>query len=147
MKLCYDLLRVFIISEAWNPVTFLTFLFRRSRHHWLLLLPLVFGVVLATTVLASGPILIDALMEFGLRRTLLNANARYDILYLSARESADKDTYQSIDDQLDDFLSERLIHQDTNTIPAGHVGFMYPWQKGQMALDRRLTLGLATSMI
>lgn len=122
-------------------MTFLSFLFRRSRHHWLLLLTLVFGVILATTFLASGPVLIDALMEFGLRRTLLNADAKSDVFYLSVKESSNRGEYQVLNDQLQDFLTERLNHLDTNFIPAGHVGFMFPWENGQMSLDRRLTLG------
>jgi ABC-type lipoprotein release transport system permease subunit len=122
-------------------VTFLTFIFRRSRHHWLLLLTLVFGIILATTFLASGPILIDALMEFGLRRTLLNANAKDDVLYLSVRESSNRDEYQAMDDQVQSFLKERLNHLDVNIIPVGHVGYMYPWVKGRLSLERRFTLG------
>jgi len=122
-------------------VNFLSFLYRRSRHHWLLLLTLVFGIVLATTFLASGPILIDALMEFGLRRTLLNANLRDDVFYLTLRETADQDTFQVTNDQLQDFFKERPNHLVTNLIPAGHVGFMHPWENGEISLDRRLTLG------
>jgi len=122
-------------------VTFLFFLYRRSRHHWLLLFTLVFGVILATTFLASGPILIDALMEFGLRRTLLNADAKADVIYLSVRESSDQAEYQILNDQVQDFFIERLNPLDTNFVPAGHVGFMYPWENGQMSLDHRVTLG------
>ena len=122
-------------------MNFLSFLYRRSRYHWLLLLTLVFGIVLATTFLASGPILVDALMEFGLRRTLLNANLREDVLYLTLRESADQEQYLVTNHQLQDFLNERLNHLVTNLVPSGHVGFMHPWEHGKISLDRRLTLG------
>ena len=122
-------------------MNFLSFLYRRSRHHWLLLLTLVFGIVLATTFLASGPILIDALMEYGLRRTLLNANLREDVLFLTLRQTADQDLYQVTHDQLQEFLKERLNHLVTNIVPTGHVGFMHPWEDGKISIDRRLTLG------
>ncbi len=124
-----------------NFVFFLTFLFRRSRHHWMVLLTLAFGVILATAFLASGPILIDALMEFGLRRSLLNANSRRDVFYLIARESSDQGDYQILDAQLQDFIHERLDDLDVAFIPSGHVGFMYAWQDEEPVLDRRLTLG------
>jgi len=97
-------------------MNFITFLQHRSRHHWLLLLTLVFGVVLATTLLSSGPILVDALMEFGLRRTLLNASLREDIFYLTLRESADQEQYQVTNDQLLNFLNDRLNDQITNLV-------------------------------
>jgi ABC-type lipoprotein release transport system permease subunit len=126
-------------------VNFLSFLYRRSSYHWLLLLTLFFGVILATTFLASGPILIDALMEFGLRRTLLNANAKGDVFYLSVRESSKADEYQAMDDQVQGFLMERFDHLDIDLIPTGHVGFLYPWEKGKISLERRLTLGFYDS--
>jgi ABC-type lipoprotein release transport system permease subunit len=122
-------------------VTFISFLFRRSRHYWLLLLTLVFGVILATTFLASGPVLIDALMEFGLRRTLLNAEVKTDVVYLSVRESSNQKEYQALDDQLQNFIVERSNPLVTNLIPVGHVGYMHLWRNGQIFPDQRLSLG------
>ena len=119
----------------------ITYLFRRSRHHWLLLLTLIFGVLMATTFLASGPVLLDALMEYGLRRTLLNANLREDVFYLTVRESSNQGEYQAMDDQVQGYFRERLNHLDINLIPTGYTGLMYPWQNGEMSIDRRLTLG------
>jgi hypothetical protein len=111
-------------------MTFLSFLWRRSRHHWLLLLTLILGVLLATTFLASGPILIDVLLEFGLRRTLMNANLREDVFYLTLRESADQETYLATHDQLQDYFQNQLNQMVTNLVPAGHVGFCIPGKTG-----------------
>jgi len=122
-------------------VNLYTFLYRRSRQHWLLLLTLIFGVLLATAFLASGPVLVDALMEFGLRRTLLNANTQADVLYFTIRESADPAVYQRINDRLEAFLSESLGAMVDGLTPAGNVGFLYPWEDGKIDLERRLTVG------
>ena len=96
---------------------------------------------MATTFLASGPVLLDALMEYGLRRTLLNANLREDVFYLTVRESSNQGEYQAMDDQVQGYFRERLNHLDINLIPIGYTGLMYPWQNGEMSIDRRLTLG------
>ncbi|KPJ89979.1 MAG: hypothetical protein AMJ53_15180, partial [Gammaproteobacteria bacterium SG8_11] len=88
-----------------------------------------------------GPILIDALLEFGLRRTLLNADVREDLLFLSTRESFNKDEHDAIYYQLQDFLEQKLKPLDFDIIPSGHVGYMYPWPNGEISLDQRLTLG------
>jgi ABC-type lipoprotein release transport system permease subunit len=106
-----------------------------------LLLTLVFGIILATTILASGPILIDALMEFGLRRTLLNANLREDIFFLTVRASGEQEEYQVINDQVHEFFNQRLNDLINDLITSGHVGFLHPWENGKASLERRLTLG------
>ena len=119
----------------------LKFIFRRSRRHWLLLATQIFGVLLATAFLASGPVLIDALLEFGLRRVMVNASLHSDVLTFSVRESADPDQYAAIAARLDAFLTETLPQVSGGLTPSGNVGFLYPWQDGEIVLDQRLTLG------
>jgi len=122
-------------------VTTLIYLLRRSKYHWLLILTLIFGVVLATAFLASGPILIDALIELGLQQTLLTADEKGDLLYLSIRELPDQENFQVIDRRVRDFMAEYLKPLEVDLIPAGHIGYMYPWESGKISSDYRLTMG------
>jgi hypothetical protein len=118
-----------------------SFLRHRFRYHWLLLLTLIFGVILGSTFLASGPVLVDALLEFGLRRTLLNADLREDVFYLTLRETSNQNQFEARDAQVQSFVEERLPNLVAKLTPTGHVGFMYPWQNDRLILDHRLTLG------
>jgi putative ABC transport system ATP-binding protein len=58
--------------------TLILILIRRTRRYWQVLATLSLGVILATALLASGPVLVDTAIEFGLRRTLLNADPAAD---------------------------------------------------------------------
>ena len=102
-------------------MNFFSFLYRRSKYHWLLLLTLIFGIILASAFLASGPVLIDTLLEYGLRRTLLNANSKEDIFHLTLRETSDEDQYLRIDDHISKFIDDRVSQLEIDLIPTGNV--------------------------
>jgi hypothetical protein len=121
-------------------LTPLSFLFRRASHYWPLLLTLSFGVILATTFLASGPVLVDAVLEFGQRRTLLDTRATTNLLYLTARETFDQEGYQNLDQQVQGYLENQLMGLFAGLVPSGHVGYLYPWQEGETSSDHRVIL-------
>ena len=74
----------------------LSFLVRRASRYWPVLATLSLGVVLATALLASGPLLVNTVVEFGLRRTLLNAETLSANLRLVLSEKPDSSQFRAL---------------------------------------------------
>ncbi len=75
-------------------MTFLPFILRRARRHWQIWTTLCLGVLLATALLATGPLLVDTVIEFGLRRTLLSSEPLQSHMRVKTRAAADQATYR-----------------------------------------------------
>src|SRR5215204_2632242 len=68
-----------MVSAAWRVVL------KRSLSDWLILLAAFITILLATTLLASGPIYADAVTLSGVRRTLHDSPVRDSNVEVSAR--------------------------------------------------------------
>ncbi|MBI5035405.1 MAG: ABC transporter permease [Chloroflexi bacterium] len=75
---------------------FLPFILRRATRHWQILLTLSLGVVLTTALLASGPLLVDAVIEMGLYRTLQSSGAVESNLRLTTNARVDQAGFQNL---------------------------------------------------
>jgi ABC-type lipoprotein release transport system permease subunit len=116
------------------------FLLRRTRYHWQQFITLVLGVILATTFMAAAPLLVDAVIELGLRRTLSDAGTAAGSLYLTTRQTPESEQHQALEEQLRLRLQTILGSRITQVIPSGRVGLMYPWRDGKLANARRIKL-------
>ncbi|VAW31931.1 hypothetical protein MNBD_CHLOROFLEXI01-3658, partial [hydrothermal vent metagenome] len=81
-------------------MTFWTFILRRAARHWQLLITLSLGVLLSTAMLASSPILVNTVVEFGLRRTLLAADSATSDLRLKATGRSDAAGYTTLNEEV-----------------------------------------------
>lgn len=121
-------------------MTRLKFLMRRARAYWQMLATLSLGVILATAFLASGPLLIDTAIQFGLRRTLLNGTESSNSLTLTGRKAPNSDQYAALDEEIQRFLQERFPNQLTEVVPFARVGLLYPWQERRIITNRRIAV-------
>ncbi len=89
-------------------MAFLPFILRRARRHWQILLALSLGVVLTTALLASGPLLVDAVVEIGLYRTLESSGATGGNLRLTTTARVDQSGFQTLDREIQILLRAAL---------------------------------------
>lgn len=111
-------------------MTFLTFILRRARRHWQVLLTLLFGVLLATALLASSPMLVDTVVEFGLRRTLISPDPLQGNLRLRGYGRIDADTFATLHENVTNTVQARLSDHLTAIVPAVGGRWMTPWLDG-----------------
>jgi hypothetical protein len=120
----------------------IAFILRRAARHWQILLTLILGVVVATALLASSPVLVNTVVEFGLRRTILSADPLAGNLRLRAFGNLSKEAY----DQLDvDIKSAAIAHLGPyldQVVPVAIGRWLSPWQADQISSDQRVALQL-----
>ena len=118
----------------------LSFLARRASRYWPVLATLSLGVVLATALLASGPLLVNTVVEFGLRRKLLNAETLSANLRLILSEPPDVSRYRALDTQVEALVQTRIGQALAEIVPTGSSRWLSPWPAGKALGDQRVNL-------
>jgi hypothetical protein len=121
-------------------MTFLPFVIQRATRHWQILLTLSLGVILATALLASGPLLVDEVIELGLQRTLQSAAPLDGNLRVTAQTNADQAEYAALDAQINGIFQQRLGSHLDQMVRATCSSWMFPWVAGQLIADQRVNL-------
>ncbi|MAT99175.1 MAG: hypothetical protein CL608_18675 [Anaerolineaceae bacterium] len=119
-------------------MTFWAFILRRAARHWQILLTLSLGVLLSTAMLASSPILVNTVVEFGLRRTLLAADPAVSDLRLKAFGRFNADEYAAFDGQVQQMTNGRLGNFIDQLIPVLGSRWFHPWRDGNILSEERL---------
>jgi hypothetical protein len=116
------------------------FALRRARQHWQLLFTLSVGVLLAAALLASGPLLVDRLIETGLRLTIQNSSLLDGNLLLATSVPANEPGFQQLDQRLKTLIVHTLgQHQQQVTVSAKSP-WLYPWVSSQVSTSQRVNL-------
>jgi hypothetical protein len=89
-------------------MTSLPFILRRARRHWQILLTLSLGVILATALLASGPLLVDTVIEMGLHLTFQSSSVTETNLRLTTAARVDRAGLQALDGEIQALLQSVL---------------------------------------
>lgn len=121
-------------------MNFFSFLVRRIRRHWQILLTLSLGVFLSTSLLASSPILVNTVVEFGLRRTLIAADPLSGNLRLKTFGRVDAATYSELDSRIQAHLQPRLLNHMKQVIPTAGTRWLFPWVDEQPVTDQRVNI-------
>ena len=126
------------IRATWDV---LQFVMRRASRYWQVLVVLALGVVLATALLASAPVLTNTVIEFGMRRALLDADPAQGNIRLATRIDPDLGHYNHLDAAVSELVRTHLSAKLDTVIPSGDARWMYPWVDGQLRIDRRVRFG------
>jgi ABC-type lipoprotein release transport system permease subunit len=121
-------------------MTFLPFILRRARRHWQILFTLSLGVVLTTALLASGPLLVDTVVEIGLHRTFQSSGVVDGNLRLTTSTQADQVAFQALDSEIQALLRGALGEHLGRVAWSVESKWMFPWVGGQLATDQRVNL-------
>lgn len=121
-------------------MVFFPFIVRRARRHWQTLLTLSLGVVLATALLSGAPLLVDAVIELGLQRTLSGADVTQSNLRLTAHTRMDQAGFQTLDGDVNDLLRGTLGDHLDHVTRSASSNWTFPWVSNQLVIDQRVNL-------
>ncbi|MCC6604279.1 MAG: ABC transporter permease [Anaerolineae bacterium] len=119
-------------------MTFWAFILRRAARHWQILLTLSLGVILSTAMLASSPVLVNTVVEFGLRRTLLAADPSISDLRLKAFGRLTPETYAELDSQVQQVVNGRIPSFTDQLVPVIGSRWFHPWVEGTVLPAERV---------
>jgi hypothetical protein len=128
-------------------VASLLFVLRRARRHWQLLLTLSLGAILATALLASGPLLAETVVEMGLHLTFQSSGVPEANLRLATTAAVGEVDSRALDAEVRDLLRATLGKHLDRTIWSAQSPWAYscmpgayPWDQGEPATDQRVNL-------
>lgn len=118
----------------------LAFVMRRTTRYWQVLAILAFGVVLATALLASAPVLTNTVVEFGMRRTLLDADPLEANIRLTTRAWPTIAEYRDTHVRVQELVLSYVGRWVETTIPTANSRWLFPWAGQELLVDRRISL-------
>lgn len=121
-------------------MTSLPFILRRARRHWQILLTLSLGVILATALLASGPLLVDTVIEMGLHLTFQSSSVTETNLRLATAARVDWVGLQALDGEIRTLLQSALGEHLDGVVWSAQSPWIFPWLGGEPTTDQRLIL-------
>lgn len=113
---------------------------RWARHHWPVILTLLLGIITATGLAATGPVLVNQVLTFAFRRNLLNAPVSDGNLRLSIREQVDEVEFAHLDNQIQRLAASSLAAIPHEIFPSGTLPTLIPWQEGQLNTSQRINV-------
>ena len=130
-------------------MSLLRLVLRRAAHHWQMLLTLGLGVVIATALLAASPVLVNTVVEFGLRRSLLAGDSLAGNLELRAFDRADAARFAAQDAAVRAAVAEAFGKGGgrggseagpyvADIVPSVGARWLFPWLDDQLLADERL---------
>ena len=118
---------------------FFPYIIKRAVRHWQLLLTLSLGVILATGLLASGPLLVDTVIQLGLRSALSDADPLMgNVFVTSSSVNFTEEEYQSVDEQFKSLMDENIGDYISQTLQSIHTRWLYPWDDSVLHDDHRV---------
>jgi putative ABC transport system permease protein len=119
-------------------MSFLTYLYRRLALYWQVLLTLALGVILAVTLLASGPVMVESILDFSLRRTLTSSDPIDSNLRLVTTIDPGASQFELLDEEAHALMEPRFGEFIGQVIPTGETRWAHPWRFGEVLKDQRV---------
>ncbi|MFN2198731.1 MAG: FtsX-like permease family protein [Anaerolineales bacterium] len=119
---------------------FISLLLRRSSRYWQILLTLLLGVLLSAALLASGPLLIQTVLDAALPYALRGEDGLDGNVQLSLSHAAEAETYATYRQGIEELAARHLQAVDTRLVGGGASAYLYPWIGGQLLRDQRVNL-------
>jgi ABC-type lipoprotein release transport system permease subunit len=121
-------------------MNFLAYIYRRLTLYWQVLLTLALGIMLAVTLLASGPVMVESILDFSLRRTLISSEPIEANLRLLTSIEPDASVFQTLDGNVQGIIHSRFRRYLGQIVLKGETRWSYPWLQGIASKDQRVNL-------
>ncbi len=121
-------------------MAFLPLVLRRAGRHWQLMLTLILGTVLASALMASGPLLVNSVTEMGLYLTLQNSPVPEGNLRLSSNVSVEWEQIRQLNSDLRSTLRSALGEHLDAVILSTQSDWLSPWADTRPMTDYRVNL-------
>ena len=115
----------------------ISFLINRASRHWQVLSALIFGVLISTAFLASGPLIANTVMDFALPQKLHSSLEENGIIFLSTYNDVGADEYRLINAEITDTLSSNFPKIYEIVCSASSL-WVFPWQADSLLNDEWL---------
>ena len=112
--------------------------FKRILHHWQTFLTLLFGVILATGLLASGPLLVNTLMDFALPYKMRNVSPLDSNLRLTVFDLADATAFENLDNFIREEVNRTIGDFADEIVSSVGSPWVYPWFREELLPDQRV---------
>jgi ABC-type lipoprotein release transport system permease subunit len=119
-------------------MNFLTYLSRRLTPYWQVLLTLALGVILAVTLLASGPVMVESVLDFALHRTLTSSDPLDANLRLVTTIEPSATQFELLNEEALVDITSRFGRYLEQVIPTGETRWTHPWPFGEALKDQRV---------
>ncbi|MEM7116611.1 MAG: FtsX-like permease family protein [Chloroflexota bacterium] len=113
-------------------------IFRWIQFRWGMVVMLMLSVALAVGLATTGPVLIDHVLTFALRRTLLNTAVSDSNLRLSLRLDPNQQLYDGINGRLQATLTNHFATIPHQIVPVSTLPTILPWQNGRILSEQRI---------
>ncbi len=128
-------------------LNFLPFILRRATRHWQVLFTLIIGVLLATAMLSSGPLLVDTVVELGLRSAILTSDPlTSNLRVMSTSSNYSREEVVALNKDMQALLNKHL----GDHLKGGYVSlssrWLFPWSNGVILDRQRMNLSYQEGM-
>ena len=114
------------LLSAWQQVA------KRSMAHWRVLLSVLLGVLLASTIISGTVVYFDALRDLALNRSLAkHGDQELDILITGDRGPTTREEHRLLFNLVDRYVAPRVGHLVQGSIHAGKTPTMFLTQTGK----------------
>lgn len=113
-------------------------IFRWIQFRWGMVVMLMLSVTMAIGLATTGPVLIDHVLTFALRRTLLNTAVSDSNLLLSLRLDPDQQLYDETNGRLQTTLTNHFATVPHELLSVGTLPTILPWQNGRILTEQRI---------
>lgn len=113
---------------------------RWLRHYWAIASILAIGIIAATGLAATGPVLVDKVLTFAFRRVLLNTAVTDGNLHLSLRENMTEAGFTELDNLIQTTIGSHFADFPHMIFGTGTLPTLMPWQDGELLTAQRLNI-------
>lgn len=113
------------------------FLFNRALRNWQVLLIVLFGVLVSTTILASGPLIVNTVIDFALRHNLESSREENGTIVISLFDQLNSKSFEQVNNSVKDTLISN-IEGLSNIFHSIESPWAYPWQEDLLIEDERV---------
>ena len=117
----------------------ITFLINRARRHWQVLSTVLLGVLISTVFLASGPIIVETVIDFALPYKLRSSLDENGIIYLSTYNNLGEIEHIQLNKSIQELLGEN-IEELGEIVNSSASPWLYPWEEGEVISDERINI-------
>jgi len=117
----------------------IAFLINRARRHWQVLSTVLLGVLVSTALLASGPLIVNTVMDFALPHKLRSSLEDNGTILLTNYNNLDFDAYRNLDSEIRDILNTN-IGNFSEIVSTVSSPWGFPWQEEALITDERINL-------
>ena len=112
----------------------IAFLINRARRHWQVISTVLLGVLVSTALIASGPLIVNTVMDFALPHKLRSSLAENGTIFITNYGNFSHEEYKLIDQDIKETIHANVDNL-SELINTSSTFWVYPWQEESLVDD------------